>query len=226
MSPEKSERMPLANEALHTNDVMSNVRVDVNDADPLNTLRDVRDFVADPDGAAKAVRPADRGPPTAIALTADRVVCDMHSRCGAVRSRTRGNAVPATPSDRVARMYLAMASILSERQVRGRALDRNRMVTLGSTSFTGVPGNGLANFKDSAAGFVVRQSDARSENPRAATARPITYRPIAGAAVQRSCETILAYARSKWRTGHATVHVAPVHRHRQIARRQRARGSR
>ena len=153
MSPEKSERMPLANEALHTNDVMSNVRVDVNDADPLNTLRDVRDFVADPDGAAKAVRPADRGPPTAIALTADRVVCDMHSRCGAVRSRTRGNAVPATPFDRVARMYLAMASILSERQVRARALDRNRMVTLGSTSFAGVTGNGLANFKDSGGGL-------------------------------------------------------------------------
>jgi putative DNA primase/helicase len=53
-----------------------------------------------------------------------------------------------------------LASVLSERTVRTRALGGNRMLTLNSTSFIAVNGNGLAVSEDLARRFIVCELDA------------------------------------------------------------------
>jgi hypothetical protein len=114
MNLEESRGMPLANGgAPHANDTIDKVRVIVNDADPPSTVRAVRDVLAatgrifDRGTPTKIVQRADGAPPTAIALTADEIVCEVHSLCQVVRLDKHGSAVPATLPTRIARMYLA-----------------------------------------------------------------------------------------------------------------------
>jgi hypothetical protein len=58
-----------------------------------------------------------------------------------------------------------LASVLTERPVKIRVLGRSRMVTLNSTAFVAVTGNGLTVSDDLVRRFLVCEQDARCENP-------------------------------------------------------------
>jgi hypothetical protein len=222
MNREDNKRMPLANGgAPHTNDVMDQVRVIVNDADPLSTVRAGSDKSALLMGLMTAVcRPSlplapvllvrapeisGSGTGMGLAIRAISIVCGFEPR-------------PMTPGGDRRELEKRLASdLLSGRHVGARVLGRNRMATLSSTSFIGVTGNGLAIFEGLARRFVVSEQDARCENPRSAAARPTTRRKT-GAAGQRPCERNLAHARSQWKTRYAGIHFTSVYGHRRMAR--------
>ena len=58
-----------------------------------------------------------------------------------------------------------LARVLTERPARVRALGRTEMVTLNSTAFIAVTGNGVAVTEDLARRFLVCELDARCEDP-------------------------------------------------------------
>jgi hypothetical protein len=73
-------------------------------------LRDLlgrSDWLFDRGVPVKVVPSRDGGPPIAIRLTAQRVVVEAHRLCRPVK-QDRGELVPITLPDRVARMYLGM----------------------------------------------------------------------------------------------------------------------
>jgi hypothetical protein len=116
MNPEESKRVPHTNGAAHhPSDTTDKIRVIVNNADLLSTAHAVRDVLAasgrifDRGTPTKIVQSADGGPPMAVALTANQIVCEVHSLCQVVRLDKHRTAVPATLPIRVAQMYLAMS---------------------------------------------------------------------------------------------------------------------
>jgi hypothetical protein len=56
----------------------------------------------------RIVAPADKGPPSAMALTNHNVVIECHRLCQPMKMNRHGQYIPATLPDRVARMYLDM----------------------------------------------------------------------------------------------------------------------
>jgi hypothetical protein len=56
----------------------------------------------------RIVEPADKGPPSAAPLTNHNVVIECHRLCQPMKMDRRGQYIPATLPDRVARMYLDM----------------------------------------------------------------------------------------------------------------------
>ncbi|MFZ2143002.1 MAG: hypothetical protein WAV78_39720 [Xanthobacteraceae bacterium] len=56
----------------------------------------------------RVVAPADKGPPSAMALTNHNVVIECHRLCQPMKMNRQGQYIPATLPDRVARMYLDM----------------------------------------------------------------------------------------------------------------------
>jgi hypothetical protein len=222
MNREDNERLPLANGgAPHTNDVMDKVRVIVNDADPLSTVRAGLDKSAllmrlmaavcrpslplAPVLLVPAPEISGSGTGMGLVMRAICIVCGFEPRA-------------LTPGGDRRELEKRLASdLLSGRHVGARVLGRNRMATLSSTSFIGVTGNGLAIFEGLARRFVVSEQDARCENPRSAAARPTTRRKT-GAAGQRPCERNLAHARSQWKTRYAGIHFTSVYGHRRMAR--------
>jgi hypothetical protein len=57
----------------------------------------------------RVIRPADGGPPSAMALTKHNVVIEAHRLCQPVKVNSKGEHVPETLPDRVAQMYLDMS---------------------------------------------------------------------------------------------------------------------
>ena len=78
------------------------------------TARALRDLLAtsgsvfDRGVPVRVTQPADGGPPTAVKLTVNNVVMEVHHLCRPVKVNQQG-VVPVTLPDRVARMYLDMA---------------------------------------------------------------------------------------------------------------------
>ena len=208
---------------------MDKVLVIANDADPLSTVRAGSDKSALLMGLMTAVcRPSLPLAPVLL-VRAPEISCSGTGMCLVIRAVciVCGFEPRAlTPGGDRRELEKRLASdLLSGRHVGARVLGRNRMAMLSGTSCIGVTGSGLVIFEDLAQRFVVCEQDARCENPRSAAAQPTTRRKT-GAAGQRPCERNLAHAGSQWRTRNAGIHFATVYRHRRMARRRRAPGSR
>ena len=89
-----------------------------------------------------------------------------------------------------------LASVLTERPARIRALGRTQMVTLNSTAFIAVTGNGVTVSEDLARRFIVCELDARCEDPEQRPFEAGILRRIE----QRRAE-LLSAALTVWRWG-------------------------
>jgi hypothetical protein len=89
-----------------------------------------------------------------------------------------------------------LASVLTERPARVRVLGETRMVSLNSTAFVALTGNGLTVTEDLARRFILCELDARCEDPES---RPFAPGFLEG--IERRRSELLAAALTIWRWG-------------------------
>jgi hypothetical protein len=89
-----------------------------------------------------------------------------------------------------------LASVLTERPVKIRVLGRSQMVTLNSTAFVAVTGNGLTVSDDLVRRFLVCELDARCENPEQRR-----FEPGLLANIEENRARLLGAALTIWRWG-------------------------
>jgi putative DNA primase/helicase len=89
-----------------------------------------------------------------------------------------------------------LASVLTERPVRVRSLGRTQMVTLNSTAFVAVTGNGVTLAEDLVRRFLVSEFDARCEDPEQRDFADGFLRNV-----QKNRAELLAAALTIWRFG-------------------------
>jgi hypothetical protein len=89
-----------------------------------------------------------------------------------------------------------LASVLTERPARVRVLGETRMVSLNSTAFVALTGNGLTVTEDLARRFILCELDARCEDPES---RPFAPGFLEG--IERRRSELLGAALTIWRRG-------------------------